>query len=94
MVKIMNFIAEYSFLPVPQIEIKKNIGISSSSQNRKNRKKSKDVNTPMTAPCKTNSHMKCSFMRTETLHDAKTATIPRIPVSKTNGALSPSIPRK
>ena len=50
MVKITNFIAEYSFRPVPQMEIRKNIGISSSSQNRKNRKKSRAVKTPITAP--------------------------------------------
>jgi len=43
-----NFMAEYSFLPVPHIEIKKNIGIISSSKKKKNNIKSNDKNTPNT----------------------------------------------
>ena len=48
-VKIRNFIAEYSRRPLPQIEMRKNIGTISSSQRRKKRMKSSAVNTPMTA---------------------------------------------
>jgi hypothetical protein len=38
-----NFIAEYSRRPVPQIEISRNIGTSSISQNRKKSRKSSAV---------------------------------------------------
>ena len=48
-VKIKNFIAEYSRRPLPQIEMRKNIGAISSSHRRKKRMKSNAVNTPMTA---------------------------------------------
>ena len=50
MVKMRNFIAEYSRRPLPHMDMRKNIGISSSSQNRKKSRKSIAVNTPMTAP--------------------------------------------
>ena len=86
--------AEYSFLPLPHIEIRKNIGINSNSQNKKNMKKSKAVNTPITAPCNARSHIKCSLVLSVTFHEANTATSPSIPVSKTSGALSPSTPKK
>ena len=49
-VKMRNFIAEYSRRPLPHMDMRKNIGISSSSQNRKKSRKSIAVNTPMTAP--------------------------------------------
>ena len=49
-VYIRNFIAEYSFLPLPHTDIRKNIGINSNSQKMKNKKKSIAVNTPITAP--------------------------------------------
>ena len=48
-VNITNFIAEYSFLPVPQIDIKKYIGNNSSSQNMKKRIRSRETKTPITA---------------------------------------------
>ena len=41
MVKIRNFIAEYSLRPVPQMEMSMYIGTSSSSQNRKNSSRSR-----------------------------------------------------
>ena len=94
-VKIKNFIAEYSlFGLLPHIEIRKNIGISSSSQNMKNKKKSMEVNTPMTADWRINSHMKYSGSRSLTLHEANTDTMPNMPVKRTIGALSPSMARK
>ena len=94
MVKIRNFIAEYSRRPVPHTDMRKNIGISSSSQNRKNMRKSSAVNTPMTAPWSASSQMKYSRTRCLMFHDASTATIPSRPVSSTSGALRPSTARK
>ena len=94
MVKIRNFIAEYSRRPVPQVEISRYIGISSISQNRKNNRKSSDVNTPITAVCSTNSQMKYSFTRSPMWNDTNTAHNPKSPVSITNGALMPSTPSR
>ena len=93
-VNIKNFIAEYSFLPVPQIDIRKNIGINSSSQKRKKSRKSIEVNTPTTAPCRASNHMKCSLVLSDTFHEAKIETIPSNPVNKISGALIPSIAKK
>ena len=45
MVKIRNFMAEYSFRPLPHTEISINIGTSSNSQKRKKSSKSIEVNT-------------------------------------------------
>ena len=90
MVNIRNFIAEYSFRPVPQMEMSMYIGTSSSSQNRKKSSRSNDVNTPMTAVCNTKSHMKYSFTRTPMCQEARTAHSPSNPVSATRGALRPS----
>ena len=50
--------AEYSRRPLPQIEIRKNMGISSSSQKTKKSRKSSEVNTPTTAPWSASSHTK------------------------------------
>ena len=66
MVNIRNFIAEYSRLllgSLPQMAMRKNIGISSSSQNRKKSRKSSDVNTPITPVCNASSQMKYSRTR-------------------------------
>ena len=93
-VKIRNFIAEYSRRPLPQIEIRKNIGTISNSHRRKKRMKSSAVNTPMTAVCSTSSQTKYSLTRSLMLQEANTATKPRSPVSRTSGALRPSTPRK
>ena len=48
-VKMRNFIAEYSFRPVPQMDISIYMGTSSNSQNRKKSSKSNEQKTPMTA---------------------------------------------
>ena len=61
MVKIRNFIAEYSLRPVPQMEMSMNIGTSSSSQNRKKSSRSRAVNTPMTADWSNSSQKKYSL---------------------------------
>ena len=93
-VKITNFIAEYSLRPLPHIEMRKNMGTSSSSQKMKNIRKSRDVKTPITAVWSASSHTKYSRTRCFTLQEPNTATMPRSPVSSTIGALSPSTPRK
>ena len=94
MVNIKNFIAEYSRRPVPQVEISRYIGTSSISQNRKNSRKSRAVNTPITAVCSTNSQMKYSFTRVVMWKETKTAHRPSSPVSITSGALMPSTPSR
>ena len=93
-VKIKNFMAEYSLRPLPQMAMRKNIGTSSSSQNRKNIKKSRAVKTPNAAVINTSNHTKYSRTRCWIPHDAKTATIPSRPVRSTSGALRPSTARK
>ena len=93
-VNMRNFIAEYSRRPLPQMDMRKNMGMSSSSQNRKNRKKSREVNTPMTAPWRARSQTKYSLTRCPMLQEANIATIPSRPVSRTSGALRPSTARK
>ena len=90
MVKIRNFIAEYSLRPVPQMEMSMYIGSSSSSQNRKNNSRSIAVKTPMTADWSNSNQMKYSLTRSPTCHDASTADRPSSPVSATSGADSPS----
>ena len=93
-VNIRNFIAEYSLRPLPHTAMRKNIGTSSSSHSKKNRRKSRAVKTPITAVCKTSSQRKYSRTRVLIPHEAYTATIPSNPVSRTSGALRPSTPRK
>ena len=91
-VNTKNFIAEYSLRPLPQIDMRKYMGINSSSQNIKNIIKSKEVNTPITDACKISSQTKYSLTLDFTDHDAKIAQNPRIPVKSISGALMPSIP--
>ena len=91
-VKMRNFIAEYSRRPVPQTEMRKNMGTSSSSQKMKKRMRSSETKTPMTAACSARSHMKYSRVRVSTRHETRTAATPRMPFSRTSGALRPSTP--
>ena len=69
-VKMRNFIAEYSLRPLPHVDMRKNMGTSSNSQNRKNSRKSSAVKTPNTAVCKMSSQTKYSFTRCFMPHDA------------------------
>ena len=92
-VKMMNFMAEYSRRPLPQSEMRKYIGKSSSSQKMKNRTASMETNTPVTAVWSTNSQTKYSFTRTWMFQDAKAAHMPSSAVRSTRGTLSPSTPR-
>ena len=94
MVKIRNFIAEYSFRPLPQMEISMYIGMSSSSQNRKNSNRSREVNTPITAAWSSSNQKKYSLTRRVMSHDASTAHSPSRPVRATSGADSPSTARR
>ena len=94
MVNTRNFIAEYSFRPVPQTEMSMNIGTNSNSQNRKKSNRSIEVNTPITAVCNNNSQAKYSLTLDPTRHDASTAQKPNSPVKATRGALSPSTARR
>ena len=89
-VKSRNFIAEYSFRPLPHTEMSMNIGINSNSQNKKKSNRSMEVNTPITAVWRTNSQMKYSLTRKPMCQDASTAHIPSSPVNATKGALRPS----
>ena len=94
MVKMRNFIAEYSRRPVPQVEMSRYIGTSSTSQKRKNSRKSSAVKTPSTAVCSTNSQMKYSRTRCPMWKETNTAHRPSRPVSITSGALMPSTPSR
>lgn len=63
MVNSRNFIAEYSLRPVPQTEMSMYMGITSSSQKKKNSRRSRELKTPITAVCNTKSQKKCSRTR-------------------------------
>ena len=93
-VYIRNFIAEYSRLPLPHIEIRKNIGTNSISHRIKKRRKSRAVKTPITEVCKMSIQIKYSLTRWFIPHEANIATIPSTPVRSTRGVLMPSTPRK
>ena len=80
--------------PVPQLAMSIYMGNSSSSQKRKKSRKSREVKTPITAVCSSNSQMKYSLTRSLMDQEAITAQKPSSPVSNTMGALRPSTPRK
>src|SRR4030042_3853070 len=92
-VYITYLIDEYSFLPLPQTEMRKYIGTSSSSQKRKNKTRSKEQKTPSMLVSRSNNQMKYSLGRNSIFHDTSTASTPRNVISITRGKLSPSIPR-
>ena len=94
MVKIKNFMAEYSFRPLPQMDISMYMGTSSTSQNRKKRSRSNEQKTPMTAVWRINSQTKCSRTLKVMCQEASTAHSPSKPVRITKGALRPSTPKK
>ena len=93
-VNIKNFIAEYWAFPEPQIDIKKYIGINSASQKTNKSNMSREENTPVTTPCKINNHIKYSRSLKLIFREAITAQKPKMPVSKTRGALKPSTPTR
>ena len=68
-VKSRNFMAECSLRPLPQMEMRKNMGMSSSSQKMKKRTKSCAMKTPITAVCSVSSHAKYSRCRVPMLHE-------------------------
>ena len=63
MVYRMNLKAAYSRRAPPQMPMIRNIGISSSSQNRKNRNRSPAENTPATAVSRIRNRLKYSVWR-------------------------------
>src|SRR3989304_4023058 len=94
MVKSTNFIAEYSLRPDPQIEIRKYIGISSTSQKRKKRIRSCAVKTPSTPVSNASSQAKYSLDRSSMFHEMSMATTNRNVVRITIVSDRPSTPRK
>jgi len=87
------FIAEYSLLPVPQIEMRKYIGMISISQKRKNSNRSREQNTPRMLVSRSNSQAKYSLGLRSIFHEIRTTRKPRKVISIINGRLRPSTPR-
>ena len=52
-----NLTAAYTRLPLPQMPIRKYIGTSMTSQNRKNSRKSSETNAPIMPVCRTSMKM-------------------------------------
>src|SRR6266540_2838369 len=70
------------------------IGSSSTSQNRKNRMKSSDANTPSTPVSSTSIQAKYSFDRSVMLQEISTDSSVRKVVSSTSVMLIPSMPTR
>jgi hypothetical protein len=87
------FIAEYSLLPVPQIEMRKYIGITSISQKRKNSRRSREQNTPKMLVSKSRSQAKYSLGLKSIFHEMRTTRKPSKAINITKGRLKPSTPR-
>ena len=86
------FHAEYTRFPLPQTEIRKYIGTSSISQNRKNRTKSSALNTPRRLVSRTSSQAKYSLGLSSIRHEINTETSPRKAVNSASGKERPSSP--
>src|SRR4030043_1002786 len=91
-VYITYLIDEYSFLPLPQTEIRKYMGTSSSSQKRKNKTRSKEQKTPNMLVSRSNNQMKYSLGLNWIFHETSTAKTPRNVINITRGKLRPSTP--
>src|SRR5438067_9237898 len=89
-----NFIAEYSLRPLPQMEISRYIGSSSSSQNTKNMIRSSDVKTPSTAVSSSSSSAKYWRVRVVMPKETSVATTKRNAVSTTIVMPRPSTPMR
>jgi hypothetical protein len=87
------FMAEYSFLPDPHMDIRKYIGMSSSSQNMKKSSMSREQKTPSTQVSSSNSQKKYSRVLSDIFQDISTARKPSSVASSTRGRLNPSTPR-
>jgi len=92
-VYITYFIAEYSLLPVPQMEMRKYIGITSISQKRKKSKRSREQNTPRMLVSRSRSQAKYSRGLKSIFHEIRTTRKPRRVINITRGRLKPSTPR-
>ncbi len=78
----------------PQTPIRKYIGISITSQNKKNRNKSSETKTPITPVSSTSRQMKKPFTRWSIdFHDAKIEIGVSSVVRTTRNRLIPSMPR-
>ena len=78
----------------PQMPIRKYMGISITSQNRKNRNRSSETKTPMTPVSSTSSEMKKPFTRWSIdFQDARIEIGVSKVVSRTKKTLRPSTPR-
>ena len=86
----MNLKAAYSRRAPPQIPITRNIGISSSSQKRKNRNRSPALNTPETADSRIKNRLKYSGWRSAMRHEPATALSVSNAFSASRGMLRPS----
>jgi hypothetical protein len=92
-VYITYLIAEYSFLPAPQIEIRKYIGIISISQKTKKSNKSREQNTPRILVSSNKSQAKYSRTLRSIFQEIRTTRKPIKVVSRTSGRLRPSTPK-
>ncbi|MBA7692090.1 hypothetical protein ES703_100648 [subsurface metagenome] len=92
-VYITYFIAEYSFRPVPHIEIRKYIGMTSISQKRKKSSRSREQNTPRMLVSRSKSQAKYSRGLRSIFQEMSTTRKPRKAMSITRGRLKPSTPR-
>jgi len=84
---------EYSFLPEPQTEIRKYMGIISISQKMKNSSRSREQKTPRILVSRSRSQTKYSRTLRCSFQDIRTTIKPRKAVNTTSGMLRPSTPR-
>ena len=85
--------AEYSRRPVPQMEIRKYIGMTSISQKRKKSSRSREVNTPRMLVSSSSTQAKYSRTLRWTFQEIRTTRKPRRAIKRTSGRLMPSTPR-
>ena len=87
------FMAEYSFLPLPQMEIRKYMGMTSISQKMKNSNRSREQNTPRMLVSSRRSQAKYCRTLKSTFQEMRTTRKPIRVVKTTRGRLRPSTPK-
>ena len=92
-VYITYLMAEYSLRPVPQMEIRKYIGMTSISQKRKKSSRSREQKTPRMLVSRSSSQAKYSRGLRSIFQEMSTTRKPRKAISITRGRLRPSTPR-
>lgn len=75
------------------MEMRKYMGISSSSQKRKKRMRSSEQKTPRMLLSSSSIQMKYSFGLSWIFHDTRTEMTPKNVINMTSGRLKPSTPR-